>query len=156
MNPNLTENLRRARRRIEEIEEITLLKDWTWDTVTKRFYLNISISLEHGSSDIPQVTEWYAAAAASYPFGPLSIYPSCTNGITNTFPHQSINAFTEQNNLWRKGKLCVDLIDQTLGIRVPEKEPFTVDERLFWNLQRAVLWLRNAVDGTLIKDGDAF
>ena len=156
MNPNLTENLRRARRRIEEIEEITLLKDWTWDTVTKRFYLNISISLAHGSSDIPQVTEWYAAAAASYPFGPLSIYPSCTNGITNTFPHQSINAFTEQNNLWRKGKLCVDLIDQTLGIRVPEKEPFTVDERLFWNLQRAVLWLRNAVDGTLIKDGDAF
>ena len=65
MNPNLTENLRRARRRIEEIEEITLLKDWTWDTVTKRFYLNISISLEHGSSDIPtplyipQLYKWH-------------------------------------------------------------------------------------------------
>ena len=156
MNPNLTENLRRGRRRIEEIEEIALLKDWTWDPVTKRFYLHISISLEHGSPDIPQVSEWYVTAAPSYPFGPLSIYPSCKNSITNTFPHQSINAFTEENHLWRKGKLCVDLIDQTLGIRVPEKEPFTVDERLFWNLQRAVFWLRNAVEGTLIKDGDAF
>lgn len=156
MIPNLTEDLRRGRRRIEEIEEITLLKDWTWDTVTKRFYLHVSISLEHGSPDIPQVTEWYATATASYPFGQLSIYPSCENSITNTFPHQSLNAFTEENHLWRKGKLCVDLIDQTLGIRVPEKEPFTVDERLFWNLQRAVLWLRNAVEGTLIKDGDAF
>lgn len=58
--------------------------------------------------------------------------------------------------MWRKGKLCVDLIDQTLGIRVPEKEPFTVDERLFWNMQRAVLWLRAAAEERLIKNGDAF
>lgn len=55
--------------------------------------------------------------------------------------------------MWRKGKLCVDLIDQTLGIRVPEKEPFTVDERLFWNMQRAVLWLRAAAEERLIKMG---
>ena len=72
------------------------------------------------------------------------------------YPHQSINAFEEENHLWRKGKLCVDLIDQTLGIRVPEKEPFTVDERLFWNMQRAVLWLRAAAEERLIKNGDAF
>lgn len=86
----------------------------------------------------------------------IAIYPSCKNSITNTFPHQSINAFEEENHLWRKGKLCVDLIDQTLGIRVPEKEPFTVDERLFWNMQRAVLWLRAAAEERLIKNGDAF
>ena len=88
-----------------------------------------------------------------YPFGTIAIYPSCKNSITNTFPHQSINAFEEENHLWRKGKLCVDLIDQTLGIRVPEKEPFTVDERLFWNMQRAVLWLRAAAEERLIKMG---
>ena len=64
--------------------------------------------------------------------------------------------FLPKKHLWRKGKLCVDLIDQTLGIRVPEKEPFTVDERLFWNMQRAVLWLRAAAEERLIKNGDAF
>lgn len=156
MSQNPTENLRRSRRRIEEIPAITLLKDWTWDAVTKCFYLHISISLEHDGPGIPRVTEWYVTATASYPYGSLSIYPSCTNGITNTFPHQSINAFEEKNHLWRKGKLCVDLIDQTLGIRVSEKEPFTVDERLFWNMQRAVLWLHAAAEGTLIKNGDSF
>ena len=35
MSQNPTENLRRGRRRIEEIPEIILLKDWTWDVVTK-------------------------------------------------------------------------------------------------------------------------
>lgn len=151
-----TEYLRRGQRRIEEIPEITLLRDWTWDAVTKRFYLHISICLEHDTPDVRQETEWFVTATASYPFGSLSIYPSCKNSITNTFPHQSINAFEEKNHLWRKGKLCVNLIDQTLGIRVPEKEPFTVDERLFWNMQRAVLWLRAAAEGTLIKNGDSF
>lgn len=156
MIKNPSEELRRGRRRIEEVPEVSLLEDWIWDTVTKRFYLHISICLEQGSPDVPQITEWYVVAAASYPFGSLSIYPSCKNSITNTFPHQSINAFEEKNHLWRKGKLCVDLIDQTLGIQVPEKEPFTVDERLFWNMQRAILWLRAAAEGTLIKNGDAF
>ena len=33
MSQNPTENLRRGRRRIEEIPEIILLKDWTWDEV---------------------------------------------------------------------------------------------------------------------------
>lgn len=156
MIKNPTENLRRGRRRIEEISEITLLEDWTWDAVTERFYLHVSICLKCDGPDVPRVTEWYVVATASYPFGPLSIYPSCKNSIMNTFPHQSINAFEEKNHLWRKGKLCVDLIDQSLGFRVPEKEPFTVDERLFWNMQRTVLWLRAAAEGTLVKNGDAF
>lgn len=156
MSQNPTENLRRGRRRIEEIAEIILLKDWTWDVVTKRFYLHIRVCLDHDGKDIPRVTEWFVTAETVYPFGTIAIYPSCKNSITNTFPHQSINAFEEENHLWRKGKLCVDLIDQTLGIRVPEKEPFTVDERLFWNMQRAVLWLRAAAEERLIKNGDAF
>ena len=111
MSQNPTENLRRGRRRIEEIPEIILLKDWTWDVVTKRFYLHIRVCLDHDGKDIPRVTEWFVTAETVYPFGTIAIYPSCKNSITNTFPHQSINAFEEENHLWRKGKLCVDLID---------------------------------------------
>lgn len=96
MRLNPTENLRRGRRRIEENPEITLMKDWTWDAFTKRFYLHISIYLENDCPDVPQTTEWYVTATVSYPFGALSIYPSCQNSITNTFPHQSINAFEEK------------------------------------------------------------
>ena len=93
MSQNPTENLRRGRRRIEEIPEIILLKDWTWDVVTKRFYLHIRVCLDHDGKDIPRVTEWFVTAETVYPFGTIAIYPSCKNSITNTFPHQSINAF---------------------------------------------------------------
>lgn len=151
-----TENMRRGRRRLEEISEVYLLEDWTWDTITSRFYLHINVNLEHSGPGIPQITEWYITATASYPFGPLNIYPSCQNGLTGTFPHQSINTAPEKNHLWYKGKLCVNLVDQTLGIRALEKEPFTIDERLFWNAQRAVQWLQTAAEGTLTKDGDFF
>lgn len=110
MNRNPSENLRRGRRRIEEIPEISLLKDWTWDTITKCFYLHISINLNHDSPNIPQVTEWYVTAAAIYPFGSLSIYPSCKNGIANTFPHQSINAFEEKTICGVKGNSVLTLL----------------------------------------------
>ena len=59
MSQNPTENLRRGRRRIEEIPEIILLKDWTWDVVTKRFYLHIRVCLDHDGKDIPRVTECF-------------------------------------------------------------------------------------------------
>ena len=91
MSQNPTENLRRGRRRIEEIPEMILLKDWTWDVVTKRFYLHIRVCLDHDGKDIPRVTEWFVTAETVYPFGTIAIYPSCKNSITNTFPHQSVS-----------------------------------------------------------------
>ncbi len=151
-----TEEMRRGRRRIEEISAITLLKDWTWDDATEQFYICFNICLEHDYKNIQKITEWYVTSTALYPFGPISIYPSCQNSITKTFPHQSINAFEEKNHLWRKGKLCVDLIDHTLGNRTIEREPFTTDERLYWNLQRAVLWVRAVSEDKLISNGDFF
>lgn len=71
MSQNPTENLRRGRRRIEEIPEIILLKDWTWDVVTKRFYLHIRVCLDHDGKDIPRVTEWFVTAETVYPFGTI-------------------------------------------------------------------------------------
>lgn len=71
MSQNPTENLRRGRRRIEEIPEIILLKDWTWDVVTKRFYLHIRVCLDHDGKDIPRVTEWFVTAETVYPFGTM-------------------------------------------------------------------------------------
>lgn len=34
-----TQNLLRGRRRLDEIEELEILDDWTWDQPTNRFYM---------------------------------------------------------------------------------------------------------------------
>ena len=63
------ENLLRGRRRLEEIEEIVILEDWTWDHTSNRFFMRIAISLDKEYPDIPKVSEWYIVSEASYPFG---------------------------------------------------------------------------------------
>lgn len=156
MSKTPTDNLCSARRRLEEISEVQMIKDWTWDEITSKFYICISIDLGAPCRNIPRVTEWYIVASEEYPFGLLGVYPSIQNSLTDTFFHQSNNAFIEKNGLWRKGKLCVDYIDQSLGIHAFEEEPFNVDERLYWNVHRAILWLRCAEENRLIQDGDFF
>lgn len=87
MSQNPTENLRRGRRRIEEIPEMILLKDWTWDVVTKRFYLHIRVCLDHDGKDIPRVTEWFVTAETVYPFGTIAPWhrmPWITRSTINT------------------------------------------------------------------------
>ena len=49
-----TDNLLRGRRRLEEIEEIVILQDWTWDDTSNRFFMRISISIDEEHPDIPQ------------------------------------------------------------------------------------------------------
>lgn len=156
MIPYPTDSMLRGRRRLEEMPEVDLLKDWTWDDITECFYLHIRLRSAQSSQDIPHETEWYVTATASYPFGPLKIYPGCENSLTSTFPHQACNASVEKNGLWREGSLCVNFADRTIGFSASDKEPFTVDDRLFWNLQRSVLWLNAAANGTLAKKGDHF
>ena len=99
MSQNPTENLRRGRRRIEEIPEIILLKDWTWDVVTKRFYLHIRVCLDHDGKDIPRVTEWFVTAETVYPFGTIAIYPSCKNSITMLLRKKTICGVKENSVL---------------------------------------------------------
>ncbi len=150
------ENLLRGRRRLEEIEEIVILEDWTWDYTSNRFFMRIAISLDKEYPDIPQVSEWYIVSEDSYPFGSLGIYPSTTNSITATFPHMESNHTTEASGLWRSGKLCVEMDVHTLGRNAPIKEPHTVDERLYWYAQRAVSWLKSVAISRLLQDSDYY
>lgn len=154
--PKLSENLKRARRRLEEIPEVTILDDWAWDTYSEQFYIHVCIDLDKEYSSIPRKTEWYITSNSAYPSGSINVYPSINNGISVTFPHQANNASIAQNNLWRLGKLCVTLSTLTLGTSAPEKEPFTVDERLYWYTRRAVLWLYAAATNELMPDGEFF
>ena len=73
-----TDNLLRGRRRLEEIEEIVILQDWTWDDTSNRFFMRISISIDEEHPDIPQKSEWYIVSEDVYPFGSVGVYPSAT------------------------------------------------------------------------------
>ena len=97
-----------------------------------------------------------AQLSEAFTIGEISIYPSNSNGINCTFPHQLNNYFIAKNNLWRLGKICLDFSLRNLGMRSPEKEPFTTDERLFWHAKRAVMWIQCAAKNELVSPGDYF
>lgn len=151
-----TENLLRGRRRLEEIEEISILQDWTWDSISNQFFMKISISIDSKNPDIPPKSEWYIVSEDSYPFGVIGIYPSASNSIVTTFPHMQSNHTIESNGLWRSGKLCVEMDFRTLGRSSPSKEPHTVDDRLFWYAQRTVFWIKVAATASLLQNGDFY
>ncbi len=109
------------------------------------------------SEFIPQASEWYALLEDTYPFGDIRIYPSKTNGISVTFPHQDLNSFGNEKLPWREGKLCLDTPVQRLGRIAGGKDPIgDYEERLRWYLTRALAWLDCAATNSLMQDGDPF
>jgi len=155
-NKNPLDRLKRARRGFEEISELEILDDWSWDDTTKCFHIHVRIDIGDGYPSIPNSTEWYITAETVYPSGRVRIYPSVENSITNTYSHQANNASIAKNGLWRQGDLCVNLISLSLGNRAFEKEPFRIDERLCWYARRTVLWLKAAGRNELAPQGNIF
>lgn len=151
-----SDDLKQGRRRLEEIEQISIIDDLTWDNEYKCFFIHISVQLDKEYSQIPKTTEWYITADENYPLGEISIYPSNINGIRCTFQHQQNNYFIAKNNLWRLGKLCVDFNSRNLGMHSPEREPFTANDRLFWYVKRTVMWIECAAKNELVSSGDYF
>ena len=147
----IPERLKRARRVLDELSQVSLLQDWTIDSERSQWYIRISITIEYTSQYINRTTEWYVVVSSVYPYGPLKIYPSITNSISATFQHQSNNTLIDKNGLWRMGSLCTEKID-----RIFEKEPYDEEIRLFYHVKRACVWLESAAKGTLVNNGDLF
>ncbi|MBO4915387.1 MAG: ThiF family adenylyltransferase [Oscillospiraceae bacterium] len=151
-----SENLKRARRRFEEIAEARIIDDWLWDSSIDRFYIHFSVEIENEYENVPKKTEWYLVADPTYPFGDIDVYPSRINGIVNTFPHQNCNYLKDSSHPWRPGKLCLDFVTNSLGVFSPEKEPTTVDDRLYWHINRVVAWIYAAAKSELLQSGDYY
>ena len=145
-----------GRRRLEEVAGLSILDDLQWDQGSKCFFIHISIDIESYSPLVPPRTEWYVTIDSNYPYGEIEIYPSASNSINCTFPHQSNNYKVTKNGLWRTGKLCVEFNSQSLGIHAFDKSPLTVEDRLFWYGERAVMWVRSAANNALLSSGDFF
>jgi len=147
----IPEKLKRARRSFDDLPQITLLEDWQHNVQEDRWYIKIQIEITKSSQYVPKQTDWYVVISSAYPFGNLKIYPAAKNSIIVTFPHQSNNSKIDSSGLWRTGDICTTVID-----RLYTAEPFDIDSRLFFHVQRAIFWLEDAASGTLVSDGDLF
>jgi hypothetical protein len=153
------DSLLRARRALDELPFYKLVADWVWNEAVNKWVLQcnitITVTVKH-SNLIPAKTEWFILADEDYPWGIIDIYPAKDGGLTDTFPHQSHNAIGDQNFPWRNGKICEQTSMRYSGRRAYDIEPFSVDERLLWRINRAREWLESAAAGQLVKKGDPF
>ncbi|AXV36811.1 MAG: hypothetical protein CIT01_00655 [Methanobacterium sp. BRmetb2] len=150
MNYNdLTDNLKIGRRELDGVNGVKILDDWKWDFNLTIWYIEIEITSDI-SGNIPTKSTWYVIAEKSYPKGIVKIYPA-KNNFNLTFEHQSNNGL-EENNLWRKGSLCLESPLKCLGKHDFDSEPLTAEDRLLWNVKRAIDWINAANKNELTKD----
>ncbi|MBO7611922.1 MAG: ThiF family adenylyltransferase [Elusimicrobia bacterium] len=150
----IPENLRRARRTLDEINSVKTVNNWEYDKGRDNWYLKIQISLNLNSDIIPNISNWYIVTGEEYPLSNIEIYPSITNSLTFTLQHQSCNFYT-YNNLWRCGKLCLDIS----GIKEKsseEKYYKNPNYKLYWYVKRAIEWIIQASKNSLVQKNDFF
>jgi hypothetical protein len=137
-----------ARRVLDGIQEYTLLNDWRWEPIQKKWYLKFSITIEE-AINIDQVTYWVVTLDSVYPKGCIDVYPDAEKGICNTYPHQSNNGLVSENGIWKSGKLC---LDEPKFSTAPK--PQDDEYRLEWFISRTVQWIKKANYSELLENGD--
>jgi ThiF family len=152
-----SQELLAARRTLEGLQEMALLRDWTWNECFGKWVLHCRLSLDISpDGSIPPSTDWYVLVDPSYPWGQIKFYPAKQYGIVQTFPHQNYNGNGRGDVPWRTGDVCLNTNVQVLGRHGYDSEPFDVHRRLRWYFQRAIDWLCAAARGELVLPGDPF
>lgn len=145
-----------GRRAIENLKEVEILEDFRWNPLLRKWMLFCQISIDTSSVYIGTKTNWYVLVDSDYPFGSIDFYPALQEGIVRTFPHQNYNGIYDDDRPWRKGKLCLDTSVKALGRYGNDEEPRNGENRLLWHFLRAILWLKLASKGELVKSDDYF
>lgn len=146
---DVPETLLEARRTLDSIQEYSLINDWEWEPIQKKWYLRYSISINE-EIQLNKKTFWVVTVDQDYPKGDIEVCPDFEKGICLTFPHQSNNGLESTNKIWRSGKLCLDFPGLS-DVKPPEDEYI-----LFWHIHRTVQWINGANKSELLKDGDYF
>lgn len=156
INENIPENLRLARLQLEEIKDYRLLEDWKYFPETKQWRLLFRLNKPFVQEKLG-ATDWYVFANSEYPVGKIKIYPSLSNGITCTYPHQEFNVSMGEQVPWRSGAPCLDEPYRAVGRQGSLEEPITSPEtRLQWHVERLIDWLQDASNNQLLKTGDPY
>ena len=149
----ISDNLKKGANALNKINEVKILKDWQWDTDLEKWFIQISITSDI-PGEIPDPSIWYAVVNNDYPEGEIKIYPAL-NSFELTFEHQSNNGI-EENELWRKGSPCLSSQLKCLGRYDSDSDPSNADKRLWWNVKRAIDWIRAVNTDTLVRNKDPF
>lgn len=153
----ISANLMIGRENLRGIAGVDVVEEPEWDSDSKKWVLLLRITPRNIPIQdiVPLATDWYVKIAPEYPFGRLEFFPSKSNGLAFTFPHQSLN-IEHPDNAWRQGKLCLGDQFATFEDTFLSSEPFDADLRLPWHVERAKLWLERAARNDLFKLGDFF
>ncbi|MPS63848.1 ThiF family adenylyltransferase [Chryseobacterium sp.] len=155
-NLEASDELRIARRQLEKIDGYSLVQDFLWNEVLRKWYLVFKISLNLPESEfVTRETEWYLFADDEYPGGDISILPSNENGISSTFQHQEYNLRSDKLD-WKSGKICLTETQGSWGRKQYLKEPRSVNLRLKWHVERCLQWIIAASNNTLTEVDDPF
>lgn len=152
----IPECLKRARRALDALSQVAILKDWIWDKYVEKWFIKVSITIEVETQILPKISNWYIVVSASYPKGTIKVYPDINNSLCLTLQHQANNSEIEVNSLWRKGALCLDYNTSRLNRNSFDYEPFDMDSRLLWHVLRTIEWINSAVKDELTEKGDFF
>lgn len=155
--PEPSDELRVARRELESLSQITLLRDWEWDESCRLWVLSCRLTVEAGANEfVPEVTDWFVCVSPVYPLGTIEVLPAKLGGLQYTFHHQSYNEPGDPKVPWCTGKLCLDSPFHSLGRNPYDIEPSEAPRRLAWHLRRASDWLEDASHNELIRPGEPF
>jgi len=150
MVKQLFREIRTGRRALEGIPEVELLNDWIWFEEQKVWGLHLALRPKLTPTEfIPASTVWFLTVTDRYPDGDVKLYPAKHGGITATFQHQSLNEEGSPSSLWRTGDLCLATNFKQLGHQGYDVEPRSANERILWNIQRALEWLSEGSQGSV-------
>lgn len=151
-----SDDLRTGRRQLEKVEGYTLIQDFIWNDVLRKWFLTFKFSLDIRESEtVPTDTDWYLFVDIDYPNGDIWVMPSKVNGITSTFQHQEYN-LKGDNIDWTLGKICLTETQGSWGRKQYLKEPRDSKLRLKWHIERCKQWIIAASANKLVEDGDPF
>lgn len=150
-------NLLAGRKAIDGIEGIEIIDEFKTHVPAGRWVMRLKLNpSELAFNDfVPFETEWFVFADPEYPFGDIDFFPSKTDGIDKTFPHQALNLELPGDD-WRMGKICLSEQFAAFGDSFFSAEPYTADERLAWHIKRGLGWLQTASRNELLAKGHFF
>lgn len=148
----MKEPLRHAYLALSNIQQISI-RDTYFDKNIGAWVIFFGIEIEKVDRVKVNPSFWYCLVDSEYPYGPIRFYPASDGGIKETYFHQSRNT-SAKNVKWTDGKLCLDFAFDSGGRRVKKVEQYGDPNRLFWHFSRAVQWVNDANNGTLIQKGD--
>ncbi|MBY5660409.1 thiamine biosynthesis protein ThiF [Rhizobium leguminosarum] len=138
--------------RLADHPRIRCTNPWSSDSEGRWSLPFVALLSSVANEFIPVETAWYAVFVPRTKS--VTVYPALDGGISVTFQHQSFNQEGTGSSPWRAGNPCLDRSAAVFGRASWNGKPEAVDEKIFWHLERLLIWIDAAAAGELAIAGD--